>query len=298
MAHSRAWQLGLVATACAFSTLVGAQNRGSTPRYTIAFKNFAPNNTDIFIADRDGGHARPLVPETALDYNASFSRDGQWVVFTSHRSGSADIYRVHPDGSELKRLTDDPAFDDQGVLSPDGKSLAFVSSRSGQADIWVLDLATRKLRNLTNHPAGDFRPAWSPDGRWIAFSSDRDLTRTACPNTTQPGPGPFVTPQYTGIYIVHPDGSALRRITGPLETTGTPHWSPDGSRLGFYVGDVDQVCRGGLIFGTGTTQIVSVEIATSARDAHRRTRREGVSTLAERDAGRISDEGRHQVYGR
>ncbi|HEX7296477.1 MAG TPA: hypothetical protein VF251_12025, partial [Pyrinomonadaceae bacterium] len=35
----------------------------------------------------------------------------------------------------------------------------------------------------------------------------------------------------------------------------------------FYVGDLDQVCRGGLIFGTGTTQIESVEIATGTRQA-------------------------------
>jgi len=266
MAHLHSWRPWFVAAACALSTLAGAQNGRLAPGYKIAFKSFAPNNTDIFIADRDGNHARPLVPDVGLDYNASFSPGGRWVVFTSHRSGSADIYRVHTDGSGLERLTDDPAFEDQGVLSPDGKSLAFVSSRSGQADIWVLDLATRKLRNLTDHPAGDFRPAWSPDGQWIAFSSDRDPTRTDCPNTTQPGPGPFVTPHYTGIYVVHPDGSALRRITGPLETAGTPRWSPDSSRLGFYVGDVDQVCRGGLILGTGTTQIASVERATGARE--------------------------------
>jgi len=266
MALRHCSRLCFVAVACCLSTLVFAQPRRSAPRYTVAFKSFAPNNTDIFIADGDGNHARPLVPEGALDYNASFSTDGRWVVFTSHRSGSADIYRVHPDGSGLERVIDDPAFDDQGVLSPDGKFLAFVSSRSRQADIWVLNLMTRKLRNLTNHPAGDFRPAWSPDGRWLAFSSDRDPTRTACPNTTQPGPGPFVTPQYTSIYIVHPDGSALRRITGATETAGTPHWSPDGSRLAFYTGEVDQVCRGGLIFGTGTTQIVSVAIANNARE--------------------------------
>jgi Tol biopolymer transport system component len=75
-----------------------------------------------------------------------------------------------------------------------------------------------------------------------------------------------VTPQYTGIYVVRPDGSALRRVTAPTEIAGTPQWSPDGSRLGFDVGDVDQVCRGGLIFGTGTTQIASVTIATGARE--------------------------------
>ena len=75
-----------------------------------------------------------------------------------------------------------------------------------------------------------------------------------------------MTPQYTGVYIVKRDGSSLRRISTSVETAGTPHWSPDGSRLGFYAGDIEQVCRGGLIFGTGTTQIVSVEIATGARE--------------------------------
>src|SRR5947208_96414 len=122
-------RLLLVVVTCAVSSLVSAQGRRATPGYTVAFKSFAPNNTDIFIADGDGSHARPLLPDGSLDYNATFSSDGRWIVFTSHRSGSADIYRAHPDGSALKRLTNDPAFDDQGVLSPNGKSLAFVSGR-------------------------------------------------------------------------------------------------------------------------------------------------------------------------
>src|SRR4051812_18830341 len=243
-----------------------AESGPAAPTYRIAFKSFAPNNTDIFIADGDGHHVRPLAPDTALDYNASFSSDGRWIVFTSHRSGPARIYRVHPDGSSVEPLTDGSAFADQGVLSPDGKTLAFVSSQSGQADIWVLDLATRRSRNVTSHPAGDFRPAWSPDGKWIAFSSDRDPIRSACPNTTAPGPAPFVTPQYLGVYIVHADGSGLRRISASTEIAGTPHWSPDGARVAFWAGDPDQVCGGGLIFGTGITQIASVDVKSGARD--------------------------------
>ena len=140
--RSSIWFLAVASAFCAF---VGAQSYQPKQRYTIAFKSFAPNNTDILVADPDGKHERPLLPDGALDYNAAFSADGQWIVFTSHRSGFADIYRVHQDGTGFERLTNDPAFDDQGVLSPDGKSLAFVSSRSGQADIWILDLATRRL---------------------------------------------------------------------------------------------------------------------------------------------------------
>jgi Tol biopolymer transport system component len=262
--HNRLLCFVVVAGVC--STVAGAQRGGSGPGYTIAFKSYAPNNTDMFIAALDGSGARPLLPDRALDYNPSFSPDGQWVVFTSHRSGSADVYRVHPDGSQLERLTNDPAFDDQGTLSPDGKSVAFESSRSGQADIWVLDLVTRKLRDVTNFPAGDFRPAWSPDGQWLAFSSDRSPLRTSCPNTTAAGPGPFITPQFTSIYIVRPDGSGLRRITDSTEVAGTPRWSPDGSRLVFYTADPDEVCKGGLILGTGTSQIMRVDLKTGKRE--------------------------------
>ena len=112
--------LGSLICGCAILAVGRTASRPATPSYTIAFKSFAPNNTDIFVADGDGQHARPLTPDPRLDYNASLSADGRWIVFTSHRAGPAKIYRVHPDGSGLEPLTDGLAFDDQGALSPDG----------------------------------------------------------------------------------------------------------------------------------------------------------------------------------
>ncbi len=52
------------------------------PGYAIAFASFAPLNTDIFIADADGSNPKPLLPHPDLDYNASFSHDGRWIVFS------------------------------------------------------------------------------------------------------------------------------------------------------------------------------------------------------------------------
>jgi TolB protein len=236
----------------------GRVNGGRPPApVAVAFASFAPLNTDLFVADADGGAPRPLLPDPALDYDAAFSPDGRWIVFTSERAGSADLFRVRPDGSGLERLTDDPAFDDQGVLSPDGRALAFVSSRSGQADVWVLDLTARRLRNLTNHPGGDFRPAWSPDGQWIAFSSDRDSGKR------HQG---FVTLHSTEVYLVRRDGSGLRRLTHRGAFAGSPSWSPDGSRLAIYEADPDEVQK---ITSPrrlrGTTQIATVDVATGER---------------------------------
>ena len=228
------------------------------PRYQIAFTSQAPRNQQIFLAAGDGTHATPLAPYGSFDSNASFSPDGQWVVFTSTRDGSADLFRVRLDGSGLERLTDSPAFDDQAAFSPDGRAMAFVSSRSGQADIWVLELETRRLVNVTNHPEGDFRPAWSPDGDWIAFSSDRDSARAV---RGAPGGLMFVTQHSTDIYVAHRNGSSVRRVTYGNAIAGTPSWSRDGSSILFYEANLEQQLHRGL----GTTQIVSVAVATGER---------------------------------
>ena len=248
--------IGLIAiTASCSSPRLGRSS--SESNYSLAFASFAPLNTDIFVADADGSNPRPLLTHPKLDYNASFSRDGKWIVFTSTRGGSADIYRAHSDGSGLTRLTDDPAFDDQGSLSPDGKELAFVSTRSGHANIWVMTLANKKLHNITNHSAGDFRPSWSPDGRWIAFSSDRDSKNPR-------GLGGFETAQSTEIYIAHPDGSGLRRITQADAFAGSPTWSTDGRRLVFYQADIKEVSNITAARRIrGTTQIASIDLQTN-----------------------------------
>jgi TolB protein len=260
----RAWVTILLLT---FSLCVVSYSQFDTGRgqgkaeYAIAFASFAPLNTDIFIADADAGNVRPLLPHPELDYNASFSRDGKWIVFTSERHGSADIYQVRLDGSRLTRLTDHPAFDDQAELSPDGRSLAFVSTRGGQADIWLLDLRTKSLRNLTNHPAGDFRPSWSPDGKWLAFSSDRDskIPRAAAG---------FFPLHSTEIYLIRPNGTGLQRVTRTESFAGSPAWSSDGKNLVFYEADIKNVDS---ILSPrryrGTTQIVTIDLQTGERSS-------------------------------
>src|SRR5689334_24982865 len=113
------------------------------PKQTMLMNRLGPSQMTLYIASAEGSGERPLFSTSGFDYNASFSPDGQWLVFTSERTGSgqADLYRVRADGSGLERLTDDPSLDDQAAFSPDGKQIAFVSTRSPHtANIWILDL--------------------------------------------------------------------------------------------------------------------------------------------------------------
>lgn len=228
-------------------------------RQRIAFSRIGPIRTALFMADADGRNERPLLPAEGLDYNASLSRDGQWVVFTSERGGSADVYRVHLHGTGLERLTDDPAYDDQAALSPDGSTLAFVSTRrSGRPEIWLLDLATRRYRNLADRP-GNFRPSWSPDGEWIAFTSDRDT-----PPAIVEGRWEFV--QSTALYVIGTDGTGLRRLTPPGGFAGSPKWSPDGRRIAYYETTAKETWpMRARPTESSTSQIVSVDVVSGAR---------------------------------
>ena len=227
----------------------------------IFVDQWGPTRSELFIADADGRNARKLVAGLELDYNASFSLDGRWVVFTSERHGSADIFRVRADGMGLERLTDDPAFDDQAALSPDGSAVAFVSTRhGGSTDIYILDVKSRQVRNLTSSPGGDFRPSWSPDGTKIAFSSDRGTKLQRSKGTWE-----HVHP--ASVYLVGADGRGLRKLSSDGQLAGSPKWSPDGARVVFYELAVADTFRARWLADQPLVEsrIVSVDVATGAR---------------------------------
>jgi len=99
-------------------------------------------------------------------------------------------------------------------FSPDGKRLAFVSNISGLPQIWTVstDGGWPDLATSLDDPVGTVE--WSPDGAWLAFS-------------LAPGGG-----MNTQVYLVHPDGTGLRRLTaGGKENTRLGPFSRNGGAL-------------------------------------------------------------------
>ncbi|KPM43159.1 hypothetical protein AK830_g3399 [Neonectria ditissima] len=204
----------------------------------------APSGSKLWIANADGSSATPLLGNQSapFDYHASWSQDGEWIVFTSERraDGQSDIYRVRPDGTELETLVSTDSFEDIGILSPDGSKLAYVSTAINYTtNIFVNDLATGTVVNVTGSdetvgsfvgPHSFFRPSWSPDGEWLAFSSDANTEWTGHSDGTG-----WEHTQALSLYVVRPNGSDFRRVIGEAGyCLGSPQWSLDGKRLVYY----------------------------------------------------------------
>ena len=222
-----------------------AQQPSNSLVEAVVYTTLRPPNWDIYLFDKPGGAPRRLTDDPALDYNAVFSPDGRWVVFTSERTGNTDLYAFDlKSGGPPIRLTQHHGMDDAASFSPDGRRLAFVSTRDGYADIFVISFApgysTAEYRavNLTRRPGGDFNPTFSPDGRRIAFSRQErwdDL------NT------PLREDQAVELYLMDADGSNVRRLStssaglpgpgrpasSPL-VSGSPAWSRNGQAIYYY----------------------------------------------------------------
>jgi Tol biopolymer transport system component len=211
-------------------------------RERIVYSSLRPGNWDIYYFASAGAEPQRLTDHPGLDYDAVFSPDGRWVVFTSERRGNPDLYAIDLASSRnggmpsAHLLIDSGAMEDQAAFAPDGGSLAFVSTASGNADVYMIPFSpdrTQNLeaaRNLTSHSGGDFRPDFSPDGERIAFTSDRDTPVYGHPIFS------FTRQREGEIYVMSRDGTDARRLTTSVDWDGSPEWSADGRTIYFYSG--------------------------------------------------------------
>jgi TolB protein len=251
----------LVSVAAAVGVAAVLAAAAATPERIIFARVFPqPGQIGLFVANADGSGERPLFGNREMDYDAVWSPAGESIVFTSERDGSADLYRAKPDGTGVERLTDSPAYDDQPAFSPDGRQVAFVTTRAGGvANVWTLDLQTKAAHAVTSGAGGDYRPAWSPNGEWIAFASGRDSDLPFAH-------GRWEHLQLADIYIVHPNGGGLKRLTAHGDFCGSPKWTRDGTHVIAYCMGAEQTLdnRRAVQEHPEDTRIVSIDVATGS----------------------------------
>ncbi len=156
--------------------------------------------------------AKPFSQTQALEFNPSFSPDGQAIIFESFAYGTSDIYIQRIGERAAINLTQNyPYHASQPSFSPDGERIAF----------WSGGICTM------NATGGDFRklceeghnPAWSPDGKEIVFATDRTIDS-----------GRSIVPSQ--LWIITIETGEKRLLTEG--DAAQPKWSPHGQRIAYW----------------------------------------------------------------
>jgi TolB protein len=235
-----------ISLAAAVVALLSGGCSGGSDRVSgrIAFDNF----DDVWTIDADGVHLTRITRSPGHEFDPSWSPDGTQIAFRFERRGEPEIWVMNADGGDRRRLAEglSPAWSPDGSLiafagraglsvirpdgtglrvlphteggeypswSPDGTRIAFNSNLTGDHVMYIAQADGTKVVDLSRIGEG-WQVDWSPDGRSILFTSHRDHPDN-----------------YTDVYVMRPDGSAVRRLTH--DRAYTPAWSPDGDHIVF-----------------------------------------------------------------
>jgi Tol biopolymer transport system component len=156
---------------------------------------------ELWVADAKTLELRRLTQERGYDAEASYSPDGQWIVFSSTRSGYqpaapgaaaesdgerakkletdpahfGEIYLMPAAGGEPRRLTEVPGYDGGPFFFPDGSRIVWrrFDENGLIADVWTMKPDGSDQRRITDFGAMSWAPWAEPGGRYILFASNK-----------------------------------------------------------------------------------------------------------------------------
>jgi Tol biopolymer transport system component len=190
----------------------------------------------IYTANPDGSGLKLLANAPGYNAEATITRDGKHIVFTSTRNGDLDIYTMDADGKNVKQLTHELGYDGGPFWSYDGKKIVYRAEhpqtpeqiadykgllgkgliRPGNLEIWVMNADGSNKHQVTHNGAANFAPYWLPDGRRIIFASNQADAKNG---------------RDFDLYLINEDGSGQERITYHPDFDGFPMFTSDGKRL-------------------------------------------------------------------
>ena len=160
----------------------------------------------------------PLLGGISAEY-VDFSKDGQWVAYTSYPQGA--LWRSRIDGSDALQLTFPPISPLLPRWSPDGKTILFFQFAQGAdkpARIYEVspEGGTPRLL-LPDDRNQQLDPNWSPDGSKIIFSGQSNDPSSS-------------------IRIFEVATKQLSTLPGS-DGLFSPRWSPDGRHVSAFSAD-------------------------------------------------------------
>ena len=182
---------------------------------------------DVWTVGSDGTGLMPVSEEPALDWNPVWSPDGDYLYWSSARSGAQNLWRV-PIDEESGELLGDPEPITTGgsalryglTISGDGKRMVYVE-RVNSANLFrvPIDPGSGEILGepvaITEGNRIATSPSPSPDGEFIAFNNFGDIQED--------------------IFVTRADGTGrIRNLTNDAFKDRAPRWSPVDDRILFY----------------------------------------------------------------
>ena len=220
-------------------------------------------NSEIVTSALDGSDVRRLTKNEEFDHSPVWSPDGASIAFISR----GQLHTMRADGSQMRKLTDTAiSLGDPPIWSPDGEHIAFTSVESeahgpSRYSLYTVTLEGPDVSRVAETVIQGVpprsrvmtsRPAWFSEGGQLAFAkkagdgagiyisnADGSDMQLVLPDVEavhlawSPDGSEIAFAAESGISIIRPDGSGLRRLS-PLNLQGVfqgVSWSPDGSRL-------------------------------------------------------------------
>ena len=183
---------------------------------------------DILLLSSDESHEIPLLEHPADDRLLGWTCNGDWLLFSSDRSGTWDAWIIPvKDG----KATGVPRLVKQNIgprgisgISPLGftqDGSFYYGVRIVQQDVYIATLNKDKVKLITSPKKATLRfeglnsdPNWSPNGKYLAYYSERDpdlKSATICIKTLDTGEELELFPELINICRMSwfPDGKSL-----------------------------------------------------------------------------------------
>ena len=137
--------------------------RWSPDAQSIVFDARPGGNADIFVVGASGGAPRRITTDPSEDIVPSWSRDGRWIYFASHRSGERQVWKVpvegeDPEGAAAVQVTRQGGF--VAFESPDGKWVYYAKTRGQPNAIWRVPAAGGEEAPVVEGLSST-RPSWT-----------------------------------------------------------------------------------------------------------------------------------------
>ncbi len=168
---------------------------------------------DLWIVPSSGGSPRRLTFDDTEGGTPTWTPDGQFVIFSSKRTGSHTLWRIRVGGGEAEPMTSGAGEDRDPQVSFDGQRLIYTNVRSSFS-LELLNASTGRRTSLATRRTTIAGPRFSPQGDRITFFHETD--------------------RGTHLWTFDVDGHDLRQITaGKGERHILPRWSAKGDALFF-----------------------------------------------------------------